>query len=707
LLNSALRGRRQRTVRELVRLDVMNDSTSSAPGRQTVDGTPRTLGERIGDDRLRFFVGREAERALFRSALEQDRGDWSVLYVHGPGGIGKTTLLKILATDARASGRLVVEVDLRTSAATPQAFEAELGARALATEGLVLVIDTFERAQALESWLRNRLIPRLPSDALVVVAGRLPPDPSWRADPGWNDALRVIGLPDLGAGEARSLLAGRGVPEALRDEVLTFAGGQPLALTLAADLAARPAARPGGWAPDRDVVKTLLSRLIGTVPSPRHRRALEVCAQTEVTTEDLLRATVGADAAELFEWLCTQPFVESGRYGAYPHDVVRDLLVRDLRWRDPDGYAELHRLVREHLVDRVRQAPEAGVIEAGRSLMFLYRNVTSLAGYVTWVERGEVYEDVLRPEDRATVLRLTAESETAESVRIAQYWLDRQPGAFRVHRRADDDEMVAFGAWLTLDKPDPDDLAADPTVAALWRHAETHGQVRDGEHLVLHRFSIDPVAYGGVSPVVDLFVIRSVAEWMRSDGLAWSCHVSQNAELWGPQMASIDHDPLSAPVVVGDRPLTLYVHDWRAHPAREWLDRQDIEVFSGRRPPPIGEPAQSVLPRDSFDAAVRKALRDFDDAALLQANDLCGTALAHDGAALRQVLTEALGELAENPRADKLHRAVNTTYFRRVPTQEAAAERLGLPFSTYRRHLTAGVKGLCDVLWGLELSRRW
>ncbi|MGX1908411.1 hypothetical protein ACWIID_06065 [Streptomyces phaeochromogenes] len=50
-------------------------------------------------------------------------------------------------------------MDLRTSAATPQAFEAEIGERAFTTEGLVLVIDTFERAQALEFWLRNRLIP--------------------------------------------------------------------------------------------------------------------------------------------------------------------------------------------------------------------------------------------------------------------------------------------------------------------------------------------------------------------------------------------------------------------------------------------------------------------------------------------------------------------------------------------------------------------
>jgi hypothetical protein len=36
-------------------------------------------------------------------------------------------------------------------------------------------------------------------------------------------------------------------------------------------------------------------------------------------------------------------------------------------------------------------------------------------------------------------------------------------------------------------------------------------------------------------------------------------------------------------------------------------------------------------------------------------------------------------------------------------TQEAAAERLGLPFRTYRRHLTKGIEELIEVMWSQEL----
>jgi hypothetical protein len=47
---------------------------------------------------------------------------------------------------------------------------------------------------------------------------------------------------------------------------------------------------------------------------------------------------------------------------------------------------------------------------------------------------------------------------------------------------------------------------------------------------------------------------------------------------------------------------------------------------------------------------------------------------------------------------------VVATFLRGVPTQEAVAHRLGLPFSTYRRHLGRGIKLLCEELWRRELA---
>ncbi|HUA77309.1 MAG TPA: hypothetical protein VMA86_06530 [Acetobacteraceae bacterium] len=116
-----------------------------------------------------------------------------------------------------------------------------------------------------------------------------------------------------------------------------------------------------------------------------------------------------------------------------------------------------------------------------------------------------------------------------------------------------------------------------------------------------------------------------------------------------------------------------------------------------------------MLTRRDFDVAVKDALRHYTRADRLLENPLLGTGLATGHGArpasvahLQQVLAEAAQTLFVNERDQKLHRVLDLTYFRPAPKQEAAAERLGLPFSTYRRHLTAGVERITEWLWHQE-----
>jgi DNA-directed RNA polymerase specialized sigma24 family protein len=71
--------------------------------------------------------------------------------------------------------------------------------------------------------------------------------------------------------------------------------------------------------------------------------------------------------------------------------------------------------------------------------------------------------------------------------------------------------------------------------------------------------------------------------------------------------------------------------------------------------------------------------------------------------ALAELVRDAAARLAADPRDEKLLRAVDRTYLRPAATQEQAAELLGLPFSTYRRHLTQGVARIVAALWDQEL----
>jgi AAA ATPase domain len=72
-------------------------------------------------------------------------------------------------------------------------------------------------------------------------------------------------------------------------------------------------------------------------------------------------------------------------------------------------------------------------------------------------------------------------------------------------------------------------------------------------------------------------------------------------------------------------------------------------------------------------------------------------------AVLEALVCAAVESLREHPRDDKLWRAVERTYVRPAATQERAAAALGLPFSTYRRHLTQGVERVVAWLWDQEV----
>jgi KaiC/GvpD/RAD55 family RecA-like ATPase len=64
----------------------------------------RHLEDLLDDARHRAFVGRRTQLTGFDDAVA-GRSPRRVLVVHGPGGIGKTTLLLELRARARAAGR--------------------------------------------------------------------------------------------------------------------------------------------------------------------------------------------------------------------------------------------------------------------------------------------------------------------------------------------------------------------------------------------------------------------------------------------------------------------------------------------------------------------------------------------------------------------------------------------------------------------------
>ena len=128
---------------------------------------------------------------------------------------------------------------------------------------------------------------------------------------------------------------------------------------------------------------------------------------------------------------------------------------------------------------------------------------------------------------------------------------------------------------------------------------------------------------------------------------------------------------------------------------------------------PTVSPAASIaavpgLAYAEFAGALKDALRDFHSADLLARNPLLQDGVFDLGESagpreLKALLTETVGSLFGNARDEKLRRVIELTYFQPAPKQEAVADRLSLPFGTYRRYLTTARDRLARWMW--ESSR--
>jgi hypothetical protein len=698
----------------------------SYPAAMTEIGAARTLGELLASRRRHRFVGRASEIELFRVALDSTEPLFSMLYVHGPAGIGKTRLLDVFAGLAADAGASIVRVDGRDLVPSPPVVLEALRGVLQVPEGkgaivgpshsgrLVVLIDTYERLGPLDDWVRTGLLPRLPATALTVVAGRRPPGSAWRADPAWRELLRVVSLRNLSPEESRQYLHACGVDPARHGQLVEVAHGHPLGLSLLADVVVR-----GGEAAadplTPDLVGTLLRQFLEVVPSGLHRRALEVCALARVTTEALLREVLGLeDAHELFVWLRELSFVEWGPDGVFPHDLARDALEADLRWRDPEGFRRVFRGVRAHIHRRLKAFRGQEQQRALFDEKFLFRRLPGILSPVDWDAWGRHYPERARPGDREPILDLVLTWEGEESAAIAARWWDRQPEGFFVVR-SQGGAVGGFLALVDLNRASTQDIAADPGARAAWDHARQHAPPRPGETVTQSRFIIDRDAYQGPSPTLNATPILTMQRFLQIPNLAWDFLTLAEPERWDEYFAVADMPRAAgADFVVGSRRYGLFAHDFRRVPVDAWLElvteralAQDFTPSS----PTVQPPLTLVLSQPEFDEAVRQALRDLRRPELLARNPLLRTRLVRErtgekepnAAVLEALVCAAVETLRENPRDDKLLRAVERTYVRPAATQERAAAALGLPFSTYRRHLTQGVDRVVSWLWDQEV----
>jgi hypothetical protein len=645
----------------------------------------RTLGELIDLRDDGRFVGRTAELGFLEACLGNDPPA-SVVLVYGPAGIGKSTLLRQLARRARIRAWDVFYIEGRELPPTPDAMEAALEAAQSSPRPLVL-IDTYERMTALDGYLRRELLPGLPGEGLVVIAGRGAPDTAW-FESGWHEVARELELTALADTDALGLLEAHGVTDRRAPAIIEWAEGSPLALALAGDTAARDADwSPAEGAERPEIVRSLIRRVVDSELQGERLSALGVAATARVTTVELLGAVLReSDAEKAYERLRRLSFTEPLGDGLTLHELVRKTLRADFRRRDPERERELRRRIVDYLYERGRIGDPVISIE----LAHLIENPTIKWGF-GWEGSVEYRMDVVRPGDAEFVESLFTQRGHADWWHYsARFWAEA-PERIGVARDRED----RFSGFTISMSPQtaPDFATSDPLLGPWLEHAQASSHLGDA---VLWRDSIDLTGdpRGRVQAMLGMAgILRSGAPnprfaYMPIDP-GMSAAVSFAQVLGAVHLEELD-------VVLDSRRMECHRIDYGPGGVLAAQRARVYQELGLRNPQSEASPAQLAVDAE----AVREALRNFR-----VPHELARSPLAHGEtvdervAGVRQLLRDAAERaFGDSDNERLLQRVLVRGYLESESSHELAADELNLSRAAYFRRLRAGAERVAEYL---------
>lgn len=415
-----------------------------------------------------MFVGRQAELRLFDEVLDGD-ARFRVLHVTGPGGIGKSALIREFVRRSAARGFATVWVDGRDLPPFPAEVDAAL-AEVRSSGAAVVVFDSYELISSLDMHLRDRVIPDLPDDTIVVLASRYTPSRLW-FDDGWDAVSLRLPIAGLDPVDARTLARAHGVDDEARvDALVEQSRGSPLALVVGAE------AGPGSSVGD------LVDRLLGDEVDAGHLRALSVAALARCTTPELLADVLNSEDPQAdFKWLADRSFSEMLTDGITVHALVGDAVRARLRERDPIGEGDLRRRIADHLHARAI----AGRYGLSTDLQHLVIDRTIRWGFSADI--GNRYRiDSARPADVDAIGAMLESAGLDEWWAVTKVFFEDHPECSGVARDPDG----AVGGYFVAVSPSsaPSVAAADPLLGPWLRHAR---DVLRTDRAVLWREAVD------------------------------------------------------------------------------------------------------------------------------------------------------------------------------------------------------------------------
>jgi hypothetical protein len=647
------------------------------------------LGDRILERESQRFVGRDGELAVLERLFAHDP-PYSVVHVHGPGGIGKSALLRQAASEGERRGWTSHWVEGRDLPPTPEALRAALEP-ALADDRPLVLLDTFERMSATSFYLRDVLLPNLPAAGAVVIAGRTPPDAGWFSS-GWETVTTELALSGLEDDDALALIAALGVGnEEAAARIVRWAHGSPLALRLGADAqvagAAEDAVEPTAA---KEVVASLIRRVVAAELEGSHPRALATATIARVVTPDLLTAAMAGegDPAIAYEWLRSRSFVEPLGGGLTLHEVVRRAMLVDLTLKDPALEHELRRRIADHLHARAVAGDSLLMID----LAHLVEDPVVRWGF-SWEGSARFRVDTMGPGDAMTINELMKRRGVPNWLEMTRRILEEAPEVPVVVRGVDGE---IHGHAVSVTPAGAPTAADDDALLGPWL---AHARSRDDRRAVLWRESIDHTQ----EPEQVVQAMIGLAGMLRS-GLsnvryAYMPIPPQAARaLKFAQALGARHEP-SLDTRFGPAPIECWILDYGPG-GLLGMQRDVVYRELGLTPPPAPDGPAAAGPVDG--EAVRAALRDFHKPIELARNPLAsGTTPIERAEATRERLRGAIDQaFGDSPDEQLLRAVLERGYLAQDTSLESAALELHLSRATFFRRLKRAVDRVVAVLAG-------
>jgi hypothetical protein len=480
-----------------------------------------TVGQRI-EAQGPGLVGRESERAFLHSVLSVDGP--LVVFIHGIGGVGKSTLVEVFTNEARAHGAIVLRLDSGTIEPTPRGFlaaissvtgselmTAEAAAARLAGLGprVVLVLDRYEVLRPIDLWLQRTFVPALAETTRVVLAGREGPMPGWPT--GMGPLFRSLPLGNLPRDDAEVLLRREGVVGDDVERINRLARGHPLSLRLAA------AALVAG--PDLDHEATTMTAIVAELTEqylarldPLTRQALDAASVIRRPTLSLMAAMLpDAAAQDAFERLRSLPFVEMSSDGLVLHDTVREVVASYLRASDPDRSRRYRIAAWRLLRDEVTRATSHEIWRYTADLLYILESPAVREGFFPTSEHRYFVEPA-RPEDWPAIRAIVAACEPPESVAIYEEWWRQVPDAFWTAR--DGAGRVAGMTAITQITNIPRALFDVDRLARIWRDDVRRSPVPRGQRILCIRGYMAPADEPDHALIIAALILNSKRLYM-------------------------------------------------------------------------------------------------------------------------------------------------------------------------------------------------